>query len=124
MAKLMAGTGKVVHAGSGSNSANTEPICTPYGTMGMRQKRYGRIADHHAVTCKQCLRKIAAAEVEAYAEAAEREAMITVESGDKVTRGSLKGRVLEICTRAGVMLAAVAFGFELVWVAVAELRAL
>lgn len=47
-----------------------------------------------------------------------------VSSGDKVTRGNVKGRVLEVCTRAGVMLAAVAFGFELVWVKVAELVAL
>lgn len=47
--------------------------------------------------------------------------VITVESGDKVTKGGLRGRVLEVCTRAGVMLAAVAFGFDLVWVKVAEL---
>lgn len=49
---------------------------------------------------------------------------ITVESGDKVTRDGVKGKVLEVCTRAGVMLAAVAFGFDLVWVKVAELVAL
>lgn len=48
----------------------------------------------------------------------------TVATGDKVVRGDVKGRVLEVCTRAGVMLAAVAFGFDLVWVKVAELVAL
>jgi len=49
---------------------------------------------------------------------------VTVESGDKVERAGVKGKVLEVCTRAGVMLAAVAFGFDLVWVKVAELVAL
>lgn len=119
--KTMAATGSVVHVGI-NNGLYTD--CQPYGSMGARPKRYRVVADTHAVTCKGCLRKIAAAEVEAYTEDAERAAIITVEQGDKVTRGNVKGRVLEVCTRAGVVLAAVAFGFDLVWVKVAELVAL
>lgn len=119
--KVMALTGSVVHAGY---SNGLYVICNPNGTMGARQKRYRKTADTHAVTCKSCLKKLAAAELEAVAENEARATAIVVESGDKVTRGNVKGRVLEVCTRAGVMLAAVAFGFDLVWVKVAELVAL
>lgn len=120
--KTMSATGSVVHAGI-NNGLYT--LCQPFGSMGARPKRYRKTSDAHAVTCKGCLRKIAVAEAEAYAEDAERAATVTVESGDKVARGGARGRVLEVCTRAGVMLAAVAFGLgELVWVKVAELVAL
>lgn len=67
------------------------------------------------------IRSVKSSELQAYTEDKERAATITVESGTKVTRDGLKGRVLEVTFRAGVMLAAVAFGFEMVWVKVAEL---